>query len=51
MHPIYQVHSFTLKKETTGENKAERDIWHDTVRATDRKVPAREKGFKDNRQH
>lgn len=46
MRPIYQVHSFTIKKETTGGNKAERDIWHDTVRATDRKVPVREKASK-----
>lgn len=46
MRPIYQVHSFTIKKETTGGNKAERDIWHDTVRVTDRKVPVREKALK-----
>ncbi len=43
---MYQVHSFTSKKETTGENKAEQDIWHETVRVTDRKVPVREKASK-----
>lgn len=47
-YSIYQVHSFTVKKKrgNDGENKAERDVWHNTVRATDRKVPAREKALK-----
>lgn len=46
MRPIYQVHSFTIKKETTEKNKAEQDIWHDTMRSTDRKVPVGEKALK-----
>lgn len=48
MRPTVYIKFIPLqfKKKTTGENKAERDVWHNTVRATDRKVTAREKASK-----